>query len=129
MPGPLGFSLRSSGVKESFSTTGRISQIRPSMRDLSQRYSLSNFKKLVHGFRCKMRVEVTWLGMLVTGIAVEQAESGRGNRQLLSGSDQRMDTKFMFIGKPMPVQTADAVVQSCLHGSLEQLSTATISTK
>lgn len=32
-----------------------------------------------------------------------------------------MDAKLIFIGKPMAVQTADAVVKSCLHESLEQL--------
>ena len=67
------------------------------------RYSL---KKWGHWFRCQVRAAVTWLGTLVTGVAVERAGSRRGSFSLWGGTD----TDFVVVGKCMPVPTADAVV-------------------
>lgn len=75
--------------------------------------SRSRYRLLKWGDRVrhKVRAAVTWLGMLVTGVAMSRLEAGEEASASLRVwlSAQQTDTNNTFTGKLM--LTADAVVQ------------------
>lgn len=72
------------------------------------RYSL---KKWGDGVRCKMKAQVTWLGISVNRYSCRAGSKQERPPAFLRGWLRAL-TKFMFIGKSTLALTADAVVQS-----------------